>query len=82
MTACTEDNMIITREPKTFHFDFNIPRNVDKNLKHEIEFIIKHNESLAEYIIKNDIDQLKQKTAKPTSHTNLFFSCNEDLKKD
>ena len=36
------------RDPKTFYFDFDWPKNVDKNLKHEIELIIKTNESLAE----------------------------------
>ena len=31
-----------------FDFDFDWPRNVDENSKHEIQFIIKSNESLAE----------------------------------
>ena len=30
----------------------------DKNLKHEIEFIIKYNESLAENRIKKEIEEL------------------------
>ena len=30
-------------EPKTFYFDFNLPEDIGKNLKDEIEFIIKHN---------------------------------------
>ena len=30
-----------------FHFDWPRPRDVDKNLKHEIEHIIKSNECLA-----------------------------------
>ena len=42
-----EENMIVIRDPKTFYFDFDWPKNVDENLKHEIEFIIKTNESLA-----------------------------------
>ena len=29
--------MVVIREPKTFYFDFNLPKDVDKNLKHEIE---------------------------------------------
>ena len=29
-------------------FNFNQPKDVDKNLKHEIEFIIKSNDFLAE----------------------------------
>ena len=48
--------MLVKREPKTFHFKFDLPKNVDKNLKHEIEFIIKRNESSAECKIKNEID--------------------------
>ena len=35
-----------------------MPKNVDENLKHEIDFIIKNNESLAENKIKNEIEQL------------------------
>ena len=43
-----EENMIVIRDPKTFYFDFDWPKEVDKNLKYEIEFITKCNESLAE----------------------------------
>ena len=42
-----EENMVAIREPKTFYFYFDLPKDVDKNLKHEFEFIIKRNESLA-----------------------------------
>ena len=42
-----EDNMIVIKEPKTFHFKYNFPKDGDKNSKDEIEFIIKRNESLA-----------------------------------
>ena len=35
-----------------------IGKDVHENLKHEIEFIIKSNESLAENKIKNEIEQL------------------------
>ena len=31
-----EKNTVIKREPKTFYFDFDWPKDVDKNLKHEI----------------------------------------------
>ena len=41
-----EENMVIIRDPKTFYFDW--PKYVDENLKHEIEFTIKSNESLTE----------------------------------
>ena len=50
--------MVVIRDPKTFCFNFDWPKNVDENLKHEIEFVIKSNESLAENKIKNEIDQL------------------------
>ena len=40
--------MIAIKNPKTFCFNFDWPRDVDKNLKHEIEFIVKSNEFLAE----------------------------------
>ena len=44
--------------PKNFSFNFGWSKNVNENLKHEIEFILKSNESLAENKIKNDIEQL------------------------
>ena len=36
-----EENMILIRDPKTFYFDYDWPKDVDENLKHKIEFIIK-----------------------------------------
>ena len=56
-----EENMILIRDPKTFCFNFDWPKYVDENLKHEIEFIIKSNESLAENKIKNETEQLSLK---------------------
>ena len=51
--------MIVIRDPQTFYFDFDQPKNVDENLKRKIEFIIKSNESLAENKAKNKkIEQL------------------------
>ena len=44
--------MIVTRDPKTHCFNFDWPKDVDENLKHEIEFVIRSNESLAENKIK------------------------------
>ena len=32
-----EENMIMIRDRKTFYFDFNWPKDVDENLKHEID---------------------------------------------
>ena len=56
-----EENMIVIRDPKTFYLDFDWPKNVDQNLKYEIEFIIKSNESLAENKTKNEIKLLMLK---------------------
>ena len=56
-----EENMIVIREHKTFYFDFDWSNSVDENLKHEIEFIIKSNEYLAENKIKNETEQLLSK---------------------
>ena len=53
-----EENMIVIRDPKTFYFNFDWPKYVDEYLKHEIQFIIKSNESLAESNIKIEIEQL------------------------
>ena len=53
-----EENMIVIRNPKTFCFNFDFPKDIDNNLKCETEFIIKSNESLADIIIKNEIEQL------------------------
>ena len=53
-----EENMIVIRDLQTFCFNFDWSKDVDENLKHEIEFIIKSNESFAENKIKNEIEQL------------------------
>ena len=50
----TEENIIVIRDTKTFCFNFDLPKDVDENLKREIELMIKSNESLAEIIIKNE----------------------------
>ena len=38
-----QENMIVIGDPKSFYFYFYWPKDVDENLKHEIEFIIKNN---------------------------------------
>ena len=53
-----EENIIEIRDPKTFYFHFDWPNNVDKSSKHNIEFIIKSNESLTENKLNNKIQQL------------------------
>ena len=42
-------------DPKTFCFNFDQPKDVDEDLKHKIEFILKSNESLAENKIRNNL---------------------------
>ena len=37
----TECNMLAIRQLKEFHFNFDLPIDVDKNLKHENEFDVK-----------------------------------------
>ena len=49
--------MIVISDPKTFCSNFDLAKDVDENLKREIEFIIKSNDSLAEIIIKTEIEQ-------------------------
>ena len=39
-----EENMTVIRDPKTFYFDFDWPKDVAENLKHEIQIIIKRKE--------------------------------------
>ena len=39
-----EENTIVIRDRKTFSFHFDYPKDVDENMKHEIEYIIKNNE--------------------------------------
>ena len=55
------DNKFVTTETNTFHLIFDLPKNVDKNLKHEIEFFIKCYESLADHEIKKEIGGLLYK---------------------
>ena len=73
-----EKNDIVIRDPKTFCFNFNLPKDVDENLKHEIELIIKSNKSLAEskiekYIAKYKLDGYKLELQTPET-TKLFGS--------
>ena len=56
-----EENIMVIRVPKNCHFDFDRLKDVNANLKQEIEFIIKSNESLAENKIKNKTEQLLSK---------------------
>ena len=42
----------------TEFFCFDLPKDVEKNLEHEIDSIIKLNELLAEHEMKNEVRQL------------------------
>ena len=53
--------MIVIRDLKTFYFYFDWQKNVNENLKHEIEFVIKINESLAVNKIKIEAEQFLPK---------------------
>ena len=33
--------MVLIRETAPLYFDFDLPKNADGNLKHEVEFIVK-----------------------------------------
>ena len=44
--------MVVIRDPKTFWFSFEWPKDVDENLKDETEFILKSNKFVAENKIK------------------------------
>ena len=50
-----DDKLVIITKPRTIYFDLS--KTFDNNLKHEIGFIIKYNEFLAEHKIKNQIIQ-------------------------
>ena len=65
---------------------FGLPKKFDKNLKHEIDFIIKNNELLAENAINTRLVNYcpnicmiamfeTQQTVKQMNHTNLLFIC-------
>ena len=50
---------LMTTKPKTFHFD--LPKDDNKNLKHETNFIIKYNDILHKHTTKNKISQTLSK---------------------
>ena len=51
MKPIIKDNkLVIIAKPKTIHF--YLSKDVDKNIKKNIDFIIKHNEFLAEHVIE------------------------------
>ena len=72
---------IIIRDPKTFCFNFAWPKYVYKNFKHEIEFIMEINESLAENKIKTRLNNYCQNINVEIIFMNMENSkANEPLK--
>ena len=53
-----DENKLVITEIKPFYLHFDLPRNDDSNLKHEVDHFIKHNGFLAEHRMKNEIEQL------------------------
>ena len=49
-----DENQIVIRDPKNICFNFDWPRDVDENMKHKNEYVIKNNESLAENKMKTE----------------------------
>ena len=45
-----EDYMVVITEHKNFYFYFYLTKGVGKSWKHEIEFVIKRNESIAKHM--------------------------------
>ena len=60
-----EENIIVIRSPKNFCFNFDFSKDVNENLKCEIVFIIKSNESVAKSELKNKMEQLLLKCNEP-----------------
>ena len=54
-----DNKIFITTIAKPFHF--HLPKDGDNDLMHKIEYIINHQEYLAEHKIKNKIMQLLSK---------------------
>ena len=44
MEVCIYHNKFVTKETNTFNFHFTLPKDLDKNLNHEIDHIVKRNE--------------------------------------
>ena len=47
---------LVITETKTFHFHFDKSKDVDHNLRHEINHIIKHSGFIVKQIIKAGLD--------------------------
>ena len=61
MEMYNDDNRLEIIETKTFHSHFDLPKDIYKNLKGEINHIIKYNGFFAEQRIKNKMRKLLSK---------------------
>ena len=58
-THIVDNKLVMSTEPKSFRFD--LPKIADNKFNQEIYSIIKHNKSLSEQTIKNEVRQLLSK---------------------
>ena len=71
--------VFLTAEPKTF--DFDLPKGVGINLKHQIYFIIKHNDLLAEHQQKARLGNYCANMSMETIFINIESSKTNELQK-
>ena len=48
------DNKLVITEVRSFQFQFDLSKNVEKNLRHEVDHTIRYHGFLAEQRIKKD----------------------------
>ena len=81
-----EDNKIV-KDPKIFYFHFDLPKDIDENLKHEIEFIMKNkNRNWTIKLRLNNYCQnismetiiMSMENRKRMNHINLFLTCHKE----
>ena len=75
-----EGNIIAIKDSKTFCFNFDWPKYIDhENLKHETEFIITNNESLAENKIKMETIFMNTESSKTNESHKLVLNLSQRL---
>ena len=75
-----EGNIIAIKDSKTFCFNFDWPKYIDhENLKHETEFIITNNESLAENKIKMETIFMNTENSKTNESHKLVLNLSQRL---
>ena len=73
-------NIIAIKDSKTFCFNFDWPKYIDhENLKHETEFIITNNESLAENKIKMETIFMNTENSKTNESHKLVLNLSQRL---